>query len=91
MRTVGPLFLPHIDQISPHRAVDGIPDDVPVLILAGDADRHARLHEARAIFARVASHGKLVLFAGAGHGSLFNSDRDLYERTVLDFCREIRY
>ena len=47
------------------------------------------LHEAQAIFGEVASHGKLVVFPGAGHGNLFNSNRDLYERTVLEFCREI--
>jgi uncharacterized protein len=89
MRTVGPLFLPHIEQISPLKAVSGIPEDVPVLILAGDSDRHARLHEAQAIVAAVASHGKLVVFPGAGHGDLFNANRNLYERTVLDFCREV--
>ncbi len=89
LRTVGPLFLPHLDQISPVNEISGIPEDVPVLILAGDADRHARLHEARAILAKVASHGNLVVFAGAPHGDLFHSNRDLYERTVLDFCREI--
>lgn len=90
MRIVGPLFLPHIDDISPLEAVREIPGDVPVLILAGDADRHARLHEAQAIFAIVESHGKLVTFPGAGHGNLFHSNRELYERTVLDFCQEIR-
>ncbi len=89
LRTVGPLFLPNLEQISPLEAASGIPEDVPVLILAGDADRHARLPEARAIFARVASHGKLVLFAGAAHVDLFHFNRDLYERTVLDFCRAV--
>ena len=80
MRAVGPLFIPHIDQVSPLNAIRGIPDDVPVLILAGDADRHARLHEARAILAAVAGHGKLVQFPGAGHGNLYDANRDLYER-----------
>ena len=89
LRTVGPLFLPHLEQISPVNAISGVPEDVPVLILAGDADRHARLHEAQAIVARVASHAKLVVFAGAPHGDLFHSDRKLYERKVLDFCRGV--
>ena len=89
MRAVGPLFIPHIDQISPLEAVKEIPEDVPVLILAGDADRHARVHEAQAILAQVADHGKLVLFPGARHGNLFNANRDLYERTVVEFCRGI--
>ena len=49
MRAVGPLFIPHMDKISPLEAAGGIPDDVPVLILAGDADRLARVDEAQAI------------------------------------------
>jgi uncharacterized protein len=89
MRTVGPLFLPHIEQISPLKAISGIPQDVPVLILAGDADRHARFHEAQAILGAVASHGSLVRFPGASHGDLFKSNRNLYEQTVLDFCRRV--
>jgi fermentation-respiration switch protein FrsA (DUF1100 family) len=89
LRTVGPLFVANLDEISPLEAASGIPEQVPVLILAGDADRHARLPEAEAILARVASHGKLVLFAGAAHTDLFHFNRSLYERTVLDFCSEI--
>jgi uncharacterized protein len=89
LRTVAPVFLPHLDRISPLEAVSGIPGDVPVLIMAGDADRLARAHEARAIFHAVETHGKLVFFPRAGHGNLFNSDRKLYERTVLEFCREV--
>ena len=89
LRIVGPLFLPHIEKISPLKAIRGIPDDVPVLILAGDADRLARLDQAQAIFHEVATHGKLVVFPRAGHGSLFGANPDLYTRTVLDFCRQI--
>ena len=84
LRVVAPLFLPHLDQISPLKAIRGIPQDVPVLIMAGDADRLARPAEAQAIFREVATHSKLVLFPGAGHGDLFGSDRDLYTRTVLE-------
>ena len=52
---------------------------MPVLILAGDADRLARIDEAQAIFRAVESHGQLVLFSRAGHGDLFGSNRDLYD------------
>ena len=41
LRLVTPLFLPHLDQICPLNAIGAIPDDVPVLILAGAADRMA--------------------------------------------------
>jgi uncharacterized protein len=89
LRLVAPVVLPHFDEISPLQAIAGIPGDVPVLILAGTADSRARPEEARALHARVASHGKLVFVLGADHGDLFFAAGDLYTRTVLEFCREI--
>jgi alpha-beta hydrolase superfamily lysophospholipase len=89
LNLVAPVFLPHLDEISPLKAIAGIPGDVPVLILAGAADSRARPDEARALHGRVASHGKLVFVPGAGHGDLLHSARDLYTRTVLEFCREV--
>jgi alpha-beta hydrolase superfamily lysophospholipase len=89
LRIVGPLFLPDLEEISPLKAITGIPDDVPVLILAGEADRLAHPEEAQALYGEVAAHGRLLLFPGAGHGDLFSSAPDLYARTVLEFCGEI--
>lgn len=89
LRVVGPLFISHLDEISPLKAVAGIPNDVPVLILAGNADRLARPKEARALYHEVATHGRLVLLPGAGHGDLFRSASVLYVRTVLEFCGAI--
>ncbi len=91
LRIVGPLFLPHLDEISPLKAIGGIPDDVPVLILAGDADRLARPEEAQALYRRVASHGRLVFFPGAGHHNLPGSTPGLFDQTVLQFCEEIEH
>src|SRR5262249_45287129 len=89
LRTVAPFFLPHLAEISPLKAIAGIPEDVPVLILAGAADRLARPEEARALHDRVASHGRLVFIPDAEHGDLLHSAPELYARTVLEFCREI--
>ena len=87
LRLVSPIFLPHLDEICPAKAIGDIPADVPVLILAGAADRMARPEEARALYARVASHGQLVFMPAAGHGDLLGSSPELYSRTVLDFIR----
>ena len=89
LRLVAPVFLPHLDEISPFQAIAGIPDDVPVLILAGDADRRRAPRRPCALHGRVASHGKLVIVPGADHGDLLHSARDFYTRTVLEFCREV--
>ena len=86
LRAVGPLFLPHLDQVSLVNAIGGIPDDVPVLVLAGGADRLARPFEAQALFSQVASHGKLVFFPGADHNNLPQSSPELFKRTLLEFC-----
>ena len=86
LRAVGPLFLPHLDEISTVQAIGGIPTDVPVLILAGGADRLARPFEAQALFSQVESHGKLVVFPGAEHHNLPDSAPDLFRRTLLEFC-----
>jgi alpha-beta hydrolase superfamily lysophospholipase len=83
--TVAPLVVPHLDRISPWEAAGGVPGDVPVLILAGDRDRHARLDEARDVFDRVRSHGELVVFPGAEHLRMIDIDRSRYRRVVLDF------
>ena len=75
LNLVAPVFLPHLDEISPLKAIAGIPDDVPVLILAGGGDHLARPDEARALHEQVASHGRLVFFPGAGHGDLLRAGR----------------
>jgi pimeloyl-ACP methyl ester carboxylesterase len=89
LRVVSPLFLPHLAEISPLEAIVSIPDDVPVLILAGAADRLARPEEARALQSRVATHGRLVFVPGAGHGDLLHFAPELYARTILEFCQEV--
>ena len=47
LNLVAPVFLPHIDEISPLKAIAGIPEDVPVLFLAGGGDHLAPLGETR--------------------------------------------
>ncbi len=89
LNLVSPLFLPNLDEISPLKAIAGIPEDVPVLILSGGGDHLARPEEARALHEKVASHGRLVVFPGAGHGDLLSNRPELYRSTVLEFCREV--
>ncbi|MGC8641230.1 MAG: alpha/beta hydrolase [Isosphaeraceae bacterium] len=89
LRLVGPAFLPQLVAIAPVRAIEGIPSDVPVFILAGAADPLARPAEARALWQRVSSHGRLLLFPGANHNNLFPSAPATYKKEVLEFCRSI--
>ena len=89
LRAVSPLFVPHLDEISPLRAIDGIPASVPVLIVAGEADPLARPAEAKALLERLAGHGDLLLFPGAGHHNLLDSAPDDYRGAFLGFCHSL--
>jgi uncharacterized protein len=78
----GPLMLPEIDHMAPVEAINGIPTSVPVLLLAGDCDPMARPAEARALFARISNHGRLVWFEHAGHESFYAQNPLLYAEAV---------
>jgi len=80
---VSPLVLPDLDQIAPVEAIAGVPDDVPVLILAGDLDRMARPQEARALWERVQAHGDLHIFEGSDHIQMIVTDRARYRSAVI--------
>jgi len=88
--TVAPLVLPEVDSISPLEAASSIPESARVLILAGDADRRARAAEARAIYERVRSHGRLLIFPGGDHLKLFAADPAAYEKAALKLIGECR-
>ena len=82
---VSPLFLPELDKTSPRDAIVNIPEEVPVLMMAGSLDSKARPEQIEVLFGRVKSHGKLVMFEKAGHLGFARSDPGLYRGTILDF------
>jgi len=86
---VSPLVIPHIDRISPWRAIGDMPGDTPVLILAGENDRRARPEEAAALYDRVRDHGRLVFFKGADHLHMLDRDPERYRREILAFLEPI--
>lgn len=87
--TVAPLMIPDLEQISPLSAIEGVPEDVPILILAGGQDRRARPLEARAVHDRVKSHARLSIYKNAAHLQLLTSEPERYEREILDFLRDL--
>jgi pimeloyl-ACP methyl ester carboxylesterase len=90
LRLAAPLVLADVEKISPLAEISHIPPPVPVLILAGDQDRHAPLEDAQALWERVRGHGRLVVVAGAGHMSLDRSDPALFWQSVLSFLDQAR-
>jgi pimeloyl-ACP methyl ester carboxylesterase len=87
--TATPLVLPHAKKISPLEAIRQIPKDIPILILAGGKDLHARPDEAQALHDRVSTHCQLVIFDEAAHLNLLDTDSELYRRSVLEFLDRV--
>ncbi|MFZ1935490.1 MAG: alpha/beta fold hydrolase [Thermoguttaceae bacterium] len=91
MRLWSPVFLPvSPDEISPYEHIAAIPPSVPVVILAGSADRHAHLDEVKAVAGRVRSGAKLVIFEGAKHEDLDRRDRQLYWNSLMGLLQSGR-
>ncbi|MFT3880568.1 MAG: alpha/beta fold hydrolase [Gemmatales bacterium] len=72
------IVLPHFPMISPVNAVTGIPQSVPIWILAGGKDTKALPEEAQAIYQKASSHADLVVFPEATHESLLEHDPARY-------------
>jgi fermentation-respiration switch protein FrsA (DUF1100 family) len=57
----------------------------PLLLIAGDADRHATLDEARLLYARARAPKELWIIAGAKHVDFHRYAPEPYERRILEF------
>ncbi|HYT88730.1 MAG TPA: alpha/beta fold hydrolase [Gemmataceae bacterium] len=88
-KLVCPLILPDVDRIAPVESLGKIPPTIPILILAGSIDNRALPEEARDLHERVASHGRLVFFEGAGHHSLRGHNPTLYREKVRQLLRAV--
>jgi alpha-beta hydrolase superfamily lysophospholipase len=89
LHLMSPLVLGDVDRLAPIDSIGAIPPTVPVWILAGSCDERARPAEARALYERVASHGRLVFFEGAGHVALVQYDPALYRETLRDLLKQV--
>ena len=87
--TMSSFVLPNLDRISPIEAIVKVPDDIPILILAGEEDISARPEEAQALYNQVRSHAELQIFAKAGHLQMMGSDPVRYRRALFDFLGRI--
>ncbi len=86
MKLWGAVFLPvAAGRVCPYDSLQDIPATVPVVFMTGSADPHARLPEVTAMYKRIQSHAKLVVFEGAGHKPLDRYDRQLFRATLVEF------
>ena len=61
---------------------------MPIVLVTGSADRHARLDEVTALFQRVRSHAKLVVFEGATHEALDRNNPELYRASLFQLLNQ---
>ncbi len=87
---VGPVFLPEMERMSPVDRVAEIPTSVPLLIMAGGRDNRARPEEVNAIYQRVASHARFILFPDASHGEFCVQGGKTYREAILGFLPKLR-
>jgi pimeloyl-ACP methyl ester carboxylesterase len=90
LRLMAPLVIADAHRIVPLEAIAGIPDSVPILILAGGADQRATPAEAEALFERVKPHARLIVFPGADHVRLDTTDPERFRAVVVEFVRACR-
>jgi pimeloyl-ACP methyl ester carboxylesterase len=85
-----PLILGDVDRISPYYACDGIPGDVPVLLLAGGSDRKATPSESQALADRIGGKARVIVFDGAGHLEMRRTEPNRYREIGLQFLASRR-
>lgn len=90
LRLWAPVFF-SVDpnQVSPYDHIASIPSSVPVVIITGSADRHARLDDVKAVAGRVQSGAKLVVFEGAAHEALDRNNPKLYRASLLELLGKV--
>jgi pimeloyl-ACP methyl ester carboxylesterase len=90
LRMWAAAFLPvDIARISPRDHLADIPADVPVLILAGGADRLSPVEQCKQMADTVAAHGRLVVFAHVGHSRLYARAPEKYRRVLGEMLRQV--
>ena len=89
LTAAAPLVLPDIDHISPVEAAGRVPAGVPVLILAGGADRRATPDDAGAIACRLGPRAERVVVPGGDHLALDRADPAAYRAAVLGFLGRV--
>ncbi|WP_425397805.1 alpha/beta hydrolase [Aeoliella sp.] len=60
----------------------------PVLVAAGDQDRHTTLAETERLHAEASAPKQLVIFGGAGHNDLLKHDAAQYKDEIVGFLDE---
>ncbi len=89
LRLWTPVFVPDAAAIRPIDHITGIPENVPVVIVASEADRHARIGEARELYSRIQSHGRLLVVPDAPHCGVFTRYPERYIEALTQLLEQV--
>ncbi|MFI5379036.1 MAG: alpha/beta hydrolase [Tepidisphaerales bacterium] len=89
LRLWTPVFVSDAAAIRPVERIADIPENVPVVIVASEADRHARIEEARELYSRIQSHGRLVVVPDAPHCGVFGRYPERYMQALARLLEEV--
>jgi len=80
---VAPRLGVPVEALDPVRGIPAV--GAPLLLVAGERDRHATLAQAQALFEAAPEPKELWVVAGAAHEDFHRVAREAYERTLLAF------
>lgn len=90
LRLWAPVFLPvDVDLLDTSRHVGDIPAHVPVVFLAGDEDRHARIEEVKALHGQIQSHARLKTVPGCAHTQVLQNHPEIYHETIVELIDRV--
>lgn len=90
LRTAAAIQWLEYRRIAPIEAITGIPGDVPLLLLAGAADRHSPVEESRAPLSRAGPRASLTVIDRAAHDRLQAADPNAYRLALLEWLDSVR-
>ena len=89
LRLWTPVFVSDATAIRPVEHIADIPDNVPVVIVASEADRHARIEEARELYSRIQSHCRLLVVPDAPHCGVFGRYPKRYMEALVQLLEKV--
>jgi pimeloyl-ACP methyl ester carboxylesterase len=90
MKLWSSVLLPvSLAEIAPASCICDVPENCPLVILSGDADGNLPLADVEEVVNNVRDRARLVVFKGAGHHDMPETNPDLYEQELAAFLAEV--
>ena len=85
VKILAPVILGAAATRSPLAAITHVPDNIPILLLAGSKDRRAPVEDSEALASKAGERASVVVIEGADHETVFATDPKRYEQALRVF------